>query len=55
MKLTQIVAVRAASKLENIRLSHSTKRKIRRAANQTIDAAVSVTADVLKGLRKEKN
>jgi hypothetical protein len=55
MKFYTLAAAKAASKLENIKLSHRSKRKIRRAANHTIDAAVSVAADVMKGFRKEKH
>ena len=54
MKLLRLVTVQTISEMKNIRLSRKSKRKIRKAANTSVDAAVSVAADVLKGLRKQK-
>jgi hypothetical protein len=54
MKLLRLMTVQAISEMKNIRLSRKSKRKIKKAANQSVDAAVSVAADVLKGLRKQK-
>ncbi len=54
MKILQLVTVHALSEMKNIRLSRKSKRKIRKAANTSVDAAVSVAADVLKGMRKQK-
>ena len=55
MKLLRIMTIQTLSELKNIKLSRRSKRKIRRAANNTIDAAVSVAADVLRSLRREKS
>ncbi len=54
MKLLRLITAQAISDMKNIRLSRKSKRKIKKAANQSVDAAVSVAADVLKGLRKQK-
>ncbi|MBQ9901314.1 MAG: hypothetical protein IJM51_02860 [Clostridia bacterium] len=54
MKLVRIVTVQAISDVKNIKLSRKSKRKIKKAANHSVDAAVSVAADVLKSLRKQK-
>ena len=54
MKLLRLMTLQAISEMKNIRLSRKSKRKIKRAANDSVDAAVSVAADVLKGLRKQK-
>ena len=54
MKLLRWMTVQAISEMKNVRLSRKSKRKIKKAANHSVDAAVSVAADVLKGLRKQK-
>lgn len=54
MKILQLVTIHAVSEMKNIRLSRKSRRKIKKAANQSVDAAVSVAADVLKGLRRRK-
>ena len=53
MKILQLMTVQAISEMKNIRLSRKSRRKIRKAANTSVDAAVSVAADVLKGMRKK--
>ena len=53
MKILQLMTVQAISEMTNIRLSRKSRRKIRKAANTSVDAAVSVAADVLKGMRKK--
>ncbi len=53
MKILQLMTVQAISEMKNIRLSRKSRRKIRKAANTSLDAAVSVAADVLKGMRKK--
>lgn len=54
MKLLQLITLQVAADVKNIKLSRKSKRKIKKAANTSIDAAVSVASDVLKGLRKQK-
>ncbi len=54
MKITQVLALKTMTEIKNVRLSRRSIRKIKKAANQTVDAAVSVTADVLKSMRKSK-
>lgn len=54
MKLLQLVTLQTISEMKNIKLSRKSRRKIKKAANTSVDAAVSVAADVLKGLRKQK-
>ena len=53
MTILKIMTVQAISDMKNFRLSRKSKRKIRKAANTSVDAAVSVAADVLK--KKKKN
>lgn len=53
MKILQLMTVQAISEMKNIRLSRKSRRKIRKAANTSVDAAVSVAADLLKGMRKK--
>ena len=54
MKLLQLLTEQTLSEMKSIRLSRRSKRKIRKAANSSVDAAVSVAADVLKGMRKNE-
>lgn len=54
MTILKLLTVKAVSEMKNIRLSRRSKRKIRKAANTSVDAAVSVAADVLKGMRKNE-
>ena len=54
MKILQLMTLKAVSDMKNVKLSRKSKRKIRKAANTSVDAAVSVAADVLKGMRKKE-
>ena len=54
MTILKLLTVKAVSEMKNIRLSRRSKRKIRKSANTSVDAAVSVAADVLKGMRKNE-
>lgn len=54
MTIIKLLTVKAISDMKNIKLSRKSKRKIRKAANSSVDAAVSVVADVLRGMRKNE-
>lgn len=54
MKILQLMTVHAISEIKNVKLSRKSRRKIKKAANSSVDAAVSVASDVLKSMRKTK-
>jgi hypothetical protein len=52
MKLLQIISSQLVCAVRKIKISRASRRKVRKAANQSLDAAANVAIDILKSLRK---
>ncbi|MBQ1413878.1 MAG: hypothetical protein IIY93_11905 [Clostridia bacterium] len=52
MNLWQIASAFLVDAVRKIKISRRSKRKLQKAANQSVDAAANVAIDILKSLRK---